>query len=353
MTQSTMSSPILVTGATGYIASWIIKKLLEEGHTVHATVRNLDKKESYAHLTAISQQSRGHLRLFAADLLQEGSFDEAMQDCEIVIHTASPFVVTNYKDAYLDLVKPAVDGTKNVLESANRISTVKKIVLTSSVASTYGDACEIEDNTKGYFDENDWNVTSSVDHQPYPYSKVAAEREAWKMQSQQSRWKLVCINPALVMGPSLTKASKSGSIEVLQQFGSGMTIVGVPQLWMGFVDVREVADAHIKAAFDDKACGRYIINATTLSLMEIGNILKAHFGNKYPFPKITVPKSIITLVGPFLGYSRDYVRKNFGYKIYFNNQRSIEELGIQYRPISESLCEHFQQMIDDGIVKKR
>ena len=347
------NSPILVTGATGYIAGWIIKDLLEQGHTVHATVRSPEKKQTYQHLTRIAEQSLGELKVFAADLLKDQSFDEAMQNCEIVIHTASPFVVTNFKDAYEDLVKPAVQGTRNVLNSANRIKSVKKVILTSSIASTYGDAVEIEKTNKGYFDEDDWNTTSSVNHQPYPYSKVAAEREAWKMQSEQSRWQLVCINPALVMGPSLTPNSKSGSIEVLQQFGTGMTLIGVPPMWMGFVDVRDVAQAHLKAAFNPHARGRYIICAETLSLMEIGNILKKHFGKKYPFPKLILPKAMVSLVGPLLGYTKKYIQLNMGYPIYFNHQRSIDELHLNYIPMQQSLTEHFQQLIDDGLVKNR
>lgn len=349
----TINTPILVTGATGYIAGWIIKKLLETGHTVHATVRSPQNTQSYSHLTKIADANTGTLKIFAADLLNDGSFDEAMKGCEIVLHTASPFVVTNFKDAQTELVDPALQGTRNVLNSANRISSVKKIILTSSIASTYGDAIEGQKVEGGIFNENHWNTTSSVNHQPYPYSKVVAEREAWKMQSAQSRWQLVAINPALVMGPSLTPHSKSGSIEVLQQFGSGITLFGVPAMWMGLVDVREVAQAHINAAFNDKAIGRYIICAQTLSLLEMGTMLRQHFGGRYPFPRFTLPKSLISLAGPVLGYSRDFIRLNMGYPIYFNHQRSIDELDITYRPISESLCEHFQQMIDDGLVKAR
>lgn len=347
------TSPILVTGATGYIAGWIIKQLLETGYTVHATVRSPKNTQSYAHLTKIADDTAGTLKIFAADLLNDGSFDEAMKDCEIVLHTASPFVVTNFKDAQKELVDPALQGTRNVLNSANRISSVKKIILTSSIASTYGDAIEGQQVKDNLFDENHWNTTSNVTHQPYPYSKVVAEREAWKMQSAQSRWQLVVINPALVMGPSLTPHSKSGSIEVLQQFGTGITLLGVPKMWMGLVDVREVAAAHILAAFNPQAIGRYIVCAKTLSLLEMGTILRQHFGGRYPFPRFSLPKGLISLVGPVLGYTRDYIRLNMGYPIYFNNQRSINELGIKYRPISESLCEHFQQMIDDGLVKSR
>lgn len=353
MTIVDQSKPILVTGATGYVAGWIIANLLNQGYTIHATVRNPENRKSIEHLIDIAARSSGAIHFFKANLLQPQDFDAAMHGCEIVIHTASPFVVSNYKDAVKDIIEPAIQGTKNVLESANRTESVKRVVLTSSIAATYGDAIEILGKTNHCFDENDWNNTSNKDHQPYPYSKVAAEREAWKMQSEQSRWNLVCINPALVMGPSLTANTQSGSVEVLQQFGDGTTLAGVPPMWNGIVDVRDVADAHIAAAFTPDARGRYIISGGTLSLLEMGKILKSHFGGRYPFPRFEVPKALFTLVAPLFGLTRQFVKLNMGYPIYFNNKRSIDELGIQYRDIHQSVIEHFQQLIDDGIVKKR
>lgn len=353
MNTKTITSPILVTGATGYIASWVIKQLLEQGHSVHATVRDLNKKASFQHLEKIAAHSEGELRLFKANLLDEGSFDEAMQGCEVVIHMASPFLVTNFKDPIKDLVDPALKGTINVLNSVNRTASVKRVVVTSSIASTYGDAIDILKTKDNSFDESHWNTTSSAEHQPYYYSKVAAERKAWQMQQAQNRWKLVCINPSLVIGPSLTPSTQSGSVEVLQQFGNGMTRFGVPQMWNGLVDVRDVAEAHLKAAFEPNAKGRYIINTKSLTLLEMGQALRDYFGNKYPFPTMHAPKFLFKLMGPLIGHSRKYVELNVGYPIYFNAQKSIDELGMQYRDVETSLVEHFQQLIDDGIVKKR
>ncbi len=353
MNTETRTSPILVTGATGYIASWVIRRLLEQGHNVHATVRDLNKKASYQHLEKIAADSSGSIQFFKANLLDEGSFDAAMQGCEVVIHMASPFLVTNFKDPIKDLVDPAVKGTINVLNTVNRTESVKRVVVTSSVAATYGDAVDILKTENNSFDESHWNTSSNAEHQPYYYSKVAAERKAWQMQKAQSRWSLVCINPALVIGPSLTPSTQSGSVEVLQQFGNGMTRFGVPPMWNGLVDVRDVADAHLQAAFQTNASGRYIINAKSLTLLEMGQVLRRHFGNKYPFPKMHAPKFLFKTFGPLIGHSRKYVELNVGYPIYFNAQKSVDELGIQYRDVESSLVEHFQQLIDDGIVKKR
>lgn len=349
---NTKTTPILVTGATGYIASWVIKQLLEKGHTVHATVRDLNKKKSFTHLEKIANQSSGSLQLFQANLLEPGSFDQAMHGCEVVLHMASPFVVTNYKDAVKDIIEPAVLGTENVLNSVNNTESVKRVVVTSSIASTYGDAIDIRQTANNEFDESHWNTTSSEAHQPYPYSKVMAERKAWDMQKAQTRWDLVCINPALVLGPSLTPSTQSGSVEVLQQFANGMTLAGVPPMWNGIVDVRDVADAHLQAAFNPKAENRYIISGGTLSLLEMGKILRQHFGNKFPFPRNQLPKAAFKLLGPFIGFSKSFVELNMGYPIYFNADKSKKDLGIHYRNIETSLVEHFQQLLDDGVVKK-
>lgn len=197
MKTETTTTPILVTGATGYIASWVIKQLLEKGYTVHATVRDLNKTASVQHLHDIAAKTSGSLKLFQANLLDDGAFDDAMKGCEIVLHMASPFVVTNFKDAIKDIIEPAVLGTENVLNSVNKTEAVKRVVVTSSIASTYGDAIDILNTENNQFDESHWNTSSSETHQPYPFSKVAAERKAWEMAEAQNRWDLVTINPAL------------------------------------------------------------------------------------------------------------------------------------------------------------
>jgi nucleoside-diphosphate-sugar epimerase len=237
------------------------------------------------------------------------------------------------------------------------VNTVKRVVLTSSVASIFGDNAEIEDTTDGMFTEQHWNNTSSVAHQPYSFSKVAAERKAWEIHNHQpdpaKRWDLVTINPGLVLGPALTKQTQSTSISVMQDLGSGKQLTGVPDLEFGLVDVRDVARAHIAAGFTPDAEGRYIVCAGTYSLLTMAEILKKQFP-KYPLPKTLLPKALVWLVGPIAaGVSRRFVKLNVGYSIGFDNSRSRQNLQIQYRPIKETLQQHFQQMIDDGLLKRR
>lgn len=344
---------VLVTGASGYIAGWIIKALLDRGHTVHGTVRDPDNRKSVAHLHALAEGAPGTLRLFKADLLDAGSFDEATRGCDIVMHTASPFIIEGFDDAHEALVRPAVEGTRNVLEAVNRHDSVRRVVLTSSVAAIYGDNVDLARAGKAAFDENDWNTTSSVDHNPYQYSKVAAEREAWAMHGQQDRWQMTTINPGMVFGPSLTSASKSASIDTLRQMGDGRLRTGVPDLGFGVVDVRDVADAHLLAAFADTVEARHILVNQTLSMLAIARILRHAFGDSYPFPRMRAPKAMVWLVGPLMGpVTRKFIARNVGHRVVFDNSRS-RALGVEYRPVEQTLAEHFQQALDDGLIRKR
>ena len=151
MTTIDPGAPVLVTGASGYIGSWIVRYLLEAGRTVHGTVRNPQKETGLEHLHKLSADHPGKLTLFKADLLDTGSFDEAMAGCELVMHTASPFLLQGVTDAAEALVRPALEGTRNVLDSVNRTESVKRVVLTSSVVAIYGDARESRDVPGGVF----------------------------------------------------------------------------------------------------------------------------------------------------------------------------------------------------------
>ena len=349
MTTIDPGKPILVTGGSGYIASWIVKLLLYKGHTVHATVRSVNAPEAMGHLHKIAEGSSGKLVLFEADLLKDGSFDEAMQGCELVIHTASVWSIDPKLDADV-FIKPALDGTRNVLNSVNRTDSVKRVVLTSSAAAIFGDAGDIQNYPNGIATEDIWNTTSSPKHLPYSYSKTVAEKLAWEMQKAQTRWDLVTINPTWVFGPSLSKRKGIATTGLLILLTDKRSAMGAVPYHFGIVDVRDVAEAHVKAGFQSNANGRHILNNEALWYKEIAAILDKHFKGKYTFPKGELPKWLCWLIAPSIPATREVVAKGYGYKVNFDNTRSKKQLGITYRPAETTLIEHFQQMVDDGLV---
>ncbi|MCD7036521.1 aldehyde reductase [Metabacillus sp. GX 13764] len=341
---------VLVTGGTGYLASWIIKYLLEEGHTVRMTARNKNQQEKYAHLLEIEAASPGTLQVFEADLLKRGSFDEAAEGAEYVFHTASPFIISGIKDAEKDLVEPALEGTRNVLNSVNKADSVKRVILTSSVVAIYGDSIDMKG--KEFFTEKDWNTTSSAGHQPYSYSKTIAEKEAWKINAEQNRWDLVTINPGFLLGPSLAKRVDSTSIATVLDLLNGKYKTGVPNLLNDTVDVRDAAIAHLYAAFKPNASGRYILSNQAASLLDFAKVLGKNSNGQYALPKREVPKPLIWLLAPSLGLTRQYVSKNVGLPLKFDNTRSKKELGIRYHSLETTLTDQKQQLIQDGLVRK-
>ena len=344
------SKPILITGGSGYVAGWIIQLFLEKGLSVHTTVRNPSKPSSVSHLKQMAEKSPGSLKIFKADLLDPGSFDAAMEGCELVLHTASPFIISGFENANEALVKPAKEGTQNVLGSVNRAGTVKRVVLTSSVAAIYGDTIDARNVHNGIFTEEHWNDTSSVDHQPYNFSKTLAELEAWEISKKQDRWDMVVVNPGLVLGPSLSKDTHSESVRTIMRLSDGTFRLGVPQLWLPIVDVRDVAQAHYNAAFLPEVSGRHIVVAGEVTLLDISNCLQKTFGTKFPFPKRQVPKSLMWLAAPMYDITRTFVCRNVGYPITMSNRCSREHLDMSYRPIDQTVIDHFQQILDDGLL---
>lgn len=347
------SKPALVTGATGFIAGWLVKGLLEQGITVHAAVRDPSKTDKFAHLTALVKDKPDQLKFFKADLLDDGAYDEAMASCGVVFHTASPFTST-FKDAQKELVDPAVSGTRNVLETANRTDSVTRVVVTSSVAAIYGDAQDCAFAPNGTLTEDIWNTTSSLHHQPYAYSKTQAERTAWEIANAQDSWKLVIINPSFVLGPGVTLQPNSESVSVMKQLGDGTMKMGVPHFEIGIVDVRDVAEAHLRAGYIADAEGRHITSAKTMTMLEIGQALQQKFGTKWPFPKSTAPKWLLWLVGPIANkmFTRKMISRNVGHTWKADNSKSHEKLGMEYRSTETAVTDMFAQMVDAGVFKK-
>jgi dihydroflavonol-4-reductase len=341
-----------VTGATGYVAGWIIKALLDANVSVHATVRDPARTDKLQHLTDLAASAPGQITFFAADLLQPGSFAEAMQGCSIVFHTASPFV-TSVKDPQKDLVDPAVLGTRNVLGQADNSPDVTRVVLTSSCAAIYSDAADCANAPGGVLTEAIWNTRASLKHQPYSLSKTLAEREAWKVAEAQSQWDMVVVNPSLVIGPALNANPTSETFNLVRQLGDGKMKMGAPRFGFGAVDVRDVARAHVAAAYVPQANGRNIISGHNTDLVELSATLIEKYGDRYPIPRKAMPKWLVWLLGPIIGgISRKTVSLNVDVPWRADNSKGVAELGMSYRPLRDTMEDMFASMIEQGQFEK-
>mmetsp|Transcript_17023 Transcript_17023/g.28448 ORF Transcript_17023/g.28448 Transcript_17023/m.28448 type:complete len:332 (-) Transcript_17023:88-1083(-) len=250
---------VCVTGCTGYVAAEVVKQCLEQGWTVRGTARDVSDECKTGYLKKMAADLPGKLELMQADLLQPCSFDAAVEGCEYVFHTASPFFFGT-ENVDETLIKPAVEGTTNVLTSvAKHKATIKCVALTSSCAAVSGftgkDKTARED---GKFSEADWNETSTREAGAYLLSKTLAEKAAWEIAEKEG-FKLITICPSLVLGPANTDRNDGESIG----FGLRVLKQGIVDT-MGFpcVDVRDVGKAHIAACTNPNSRGRYCLTST-------------------------------------------------------------------------------------------
>ncbi|MDC0767023.1 NAD-dependent epimerase/dehydratase family protein [Streptomyces sp. HD] len=338
------STAALVTGGSGFVGSHLVKRLLERGYPVHATVRSTAATAKLRPLRAMQEAHPGQLSLFEADLLAEGSFDEAMSGCRTVFHVASPFrMPEKIKDGRREMVDPALLGTRNVLAAIERTPTVERLVLTSTVGAIFGDYADVLAMDDGVLSERYFNTTSTVENNPYHYAKTVAEREAWDAEAAQGRWRMVSVNPGLILGPSLTPASESGSLFLLEELFKGYFFYGAPDFSFTTVDVREVADAHIAAAENPDAKGRYILAAPTMtSFHEMSRIIRSRRPRDLRLPRTALPHWPVRVLGPAFGLTQDYIRAHLGIRFPVDNSRSVSELGITYRPIERTVLDHYE-----------
>jgi dihydroflavonol-4-reductase len=267
-------STVLVTGGSGFIGSYCILQLLEAGHRVRATLRDLAREcEVRGVLQAAGPDADDRLSFHAAELMHDAGWAEAISGCEYVLHVASPFPakVPKHEDA---LIVPAREGALRVLRAA-RDAGAKRVVLTSSFAAVgYGHKPQIAP-----FDETSWTDPTADDVQPYAKSKTLAERAAWDFIAREGGpLELSVVNPAGVFGPVLGP-DYSTSILLIQKLMDG-AMPGCPRLYFGVVDVRDVADLHLRAMTNPAAKGeRFLaVSGDFMSILDMAKVLKARLG---------------------------------------------------------------------------
>ncbi|MGW5655178.1 NAD-dependent epimerase/dehydratase family protein [Streptomyces humi] len=333
-----------VTGGSGFVGSHLVRRLLERGYRVHATVRGASGPAKTRPLWDLQEAFPGRLALFRADLLADGSFDEAFRGCATVFHVASPFLMPErIEDGQRDVVDPAFLGTRNVLGSVARTPEVTTLVFTSTVGTIFGDYADVREMAGQVLTERYFNTTSTVANNPYHYAKTVAERAVLNAAAAQDRWRLVSVNPGLVLGPSLTPASESGSLFLLDELFKGYFCYGAPDFSFTTADVRDVADAHIAAAENPAAEGRYIVAQETMtSFHDMARIIRSRHRWDPRLPRTALPHWPVRLLGPLFGLSQEYIRRHLGIRFRVDNGRGVRELGLVYRPVEETLLDHHE-----------
>lgn len=308
---------VCVTGAGGFIASWIVKLLLDRGYTVHGTVRNLDEAK-YKHLRAMEGASE-RLVLCKVDLLDLDALREAIKGCDGVFHTASP--VTDDPEL---MVQPAVEGTRNVISVAAEAG-VRRVVFTSSVGAMTMDPKRSDDVI---VDESCWSDLEFCKQTKnwYCYGKAVAEQAAWELAGELGV-DLVVVNPVLVVGPLLQATVNASVTHVLKYLdGSAKTYANAVQ---AYVHVRDVADAHIRVYEASAAAGRYLCAESVLHREDLVRILSKLF------PEYSVPTRCSDEINP--------MKKPYK----FSNQK-LKDLGQEFTPAVQALFDTVKCLQEKG-----
>lgn len=319
---------VLITGASGFIASHIILDLLAQGHRVLGSVRNADKGKHIEAVLAERGANTAELSFVELDLTSDKGWNEAMSGIDILMHTASPFVTYIPKDPD-ELVRPAVDGTHRAV-SAALATDVKRIVLTSSVAAV---AFGHPHDRTGPFGETDWTHPGKPDVSPYVLSKTLAEQKAWTLMEEAGRRKdLTVISPGFVLGPLLEQdIGTSGAI--IRKMMTGK-FPGAANLYLSSVDVRDVATLHVKAMTDERSFGHRVFAAGPAT--HFGDIAGA-LAEEFPayarkLPTRRLPNFVVRLAGIYDADARASV-PNLGRKHEFDASLAETMLG---RPLMDT-----------------
>jgi nucleoside-diphosphate-sugar epimerase len=340
-------STVLVTGGSGFIGSYCILQLLAAGHQVRTTVRNLAREADIRSMLRQGGAEPGsRLTLYPADLLADDGWPEAVTGCDYVLHVASPLPPAVPKDEN-EIIAPARDGTLRVLRAA-RDAGVRRVVLTSSFAAIgYGHPLQTAP-----FDETLWTDPSSEGILPYAKSKTLAEGAAWQfMQSEGGSLELTAINPVGVFGPVLGP-DYSASILLVQRLMEG-ALPGCPRLWFGVVDVRDVADLHVRAMTHPAARGERFIAASGdfLRIVEIAKILRERLGDAaLRVPTREVPDFLVRLAA-FRDPAVKLILPELGKKKNATSAKAQNVLGWWPRSPSDALAATGESLLRLGLLK--
>lgn len=334
---------VVVTGATGFVASHVIEKLFENGYAVHGTVRDPSNKNKTAHLIKLQKKYDAKLKLFKADLLESNPFDLAVEGCSGFLHIASPVNVANmdHKEK-VDLVDAAVKGTLSALNAAYKAK-VRTMIITSSVVSLAPskakDFTKLED-CKNPYNETDWGDVCTLEEGTYGFSKVQAElaTNEWMSKFNTPPFRLATVHFPVALGPQLSSRVTSSNELVYTTINGDYPFI-IP-LYFHIVDIRDVARAHVFLLENKKAEGRYIVSidqhSSSKRWLDLShNILEAEDLKSLPVPTFVLPAWILRLCA-WLKLDSHLTaqivkRAFFGHQCGFDGSKITRELGFEYK----------------------
>ena len=342
-----MAETVLVTGGTGFVGSHCILQLLNKGYRVKTTLRGLHRKnEVLEMLTVGGVTSFEDLEFIQADLTKDDNWNLAAKDCDFVLHVASPINLEVPKDEN-DFILPAVEGTRRVLKAA-RDAGVKRVVMTSN----FGAVGYSHKDTTTMITEEEWTDPEEKDLSAYNKSKVLAERAAWDfMHKEGGELEFAAINPMAIFGPSLGPELSSG-FRLLKQVLDG-SLRAIPNMTLGIVDVRDLADLHIRAMTDPSAKGQRFLalSGGILSLPEIAVLLKEKLGTKAKNVSTRrLPDWIVRVAALFNPTARNLVPQLGRYRN-ASNEKAKALLAWQPRTNEEAILATTESLIRFGWVE--
>jgi dihydroflavonol-4-reductase len=335
-----MPETILLTGASGFIAKHVAVRLLNAGYDLRGTVRRLDRADEVrAAVTPHLTEGAGALTFAQADLDRDDGWAEAMTGVSAVLHTASPFPIAQPKDPQ-DLIRPAVEGTRRVLEAAAAAG-IRRVILTSSVAA-------VVDLAKGsqLHDEADWCDPTRDTATAYEKSKTLAERKAWEIAKARGL-DLTVINPGFVLGPPLDDHYGS-SLGLVERFLKGKDPM-VPPMGLALVDVRDVAEMHLRALQRPETAGkRFIASAGAMAFVDMTRALKAAWPTRR-IPTREAPRPVVRLLALFDASIRTILPR-LGHTDHLSNARAVRELGMEFISPKAALLASADWLVKHGRV---
>ena len=323
---------VLVTGASGFIAEHCIIELLKNGYSVKGSLRSMNREQEVRDAVK-TETDDTKLEFCKLDLLEDDGWEDAMWDCDYLMHVASPFVIEDPKDEN-ELIKPAKEGTLRALNAAKKAG-IKRVILTSSVAAVNSHMMS------GTSDHTTWTDIDSKYVTPYQKSKTIAEKAAWDFYNNQdsdNRMELAVINPGGVMGPQLGNDLGGASTQIVSQLISGKFPM-IPALSFPFIDVRDVAILHLKAMTTPEADGKRFIAAHSEPtwMYQVAEVLSAAGYEKIKLKK--APSFMLKLIGLFDNKTKSLVPMLDKY-VPCDNSQTVKVLNWEPMPWEQAFIEH-------------